>query len=100
MAAGIMPPEKGGEFSPCESCEHTDCAALRRRAAATCWHCEKAIGYDVRFYDVGVPGKLSHVHALCEELAIEKETKERHESRGTLADSQDAREFYEKEGDS
>ncbi len=30
----------------------------------------------------------------------DQEEDERHESRGTLADSQDAREFYDKEGDS
>jgi len=77
MAAGIMPPKEGGQFSPCAACDHRDCEALRRRAAATCFHCEKPIGWDVRFYDVGVPGKVSHVHALCEELAIEADEKKR-----------------------
>lgn len=78
MAAGIMPEEFGGKFSPCApGCNHRDCEALHRRAAAICFHCEKPIGWDVRFYDVGVPGKVSHVHALCEELAIEEDMKRR-----------------------
>lgn len=80
MAAGIMPPEFGGKFSPCApGCGHAPCEALHRRAEATCWHCEKVIGWEVRFYDAGVPGKVTHVHALCEEVAIEEDMKKRNE---------------------
>lgn len=78
MAAGFMPAETGTEFSPCpKGCGHRDCDATHRRAEAICHHCDKPIGWEARFYDVGVPGKVSHVHALCEELAIEAEQKRR-----------------------
>ncbi len=85
MAAGIMPPEKGGEFSPCEDCEHIDCAALRKRAAAICHYCGEAIGWDVRFYNDQPPNsqgrvpasELVPVHALCLELDVEKQQRNR-----------------------
>jgi len=77
MAAGHMPPETGGEFSPCEECKHTDCASLRQRARRVCHHCLKVIGWDVRFYDEGTPEDRRSVHALCEELAIEREQNKR-----------------------
>ncbi len=77
MAAGIMA-APGTEYGPCaDACEHTDCAATRKRAQSICFHCKKPIGYGVRFYDVGKPGAMTSVHALCEEIAIEKEQREK-----------------------
>lgn len=77
MAAGIMP-EPGSKYGPCvNECEHSACNVTKKRAALICHHCDKPIGYDTRFYDVGVPGKWSCVHALCEEIAIENEQKEK-----------------------
>lgn len=82
MAAGILPPETGSEFSPCEGgCNHRDCAALRATAESICHHCEKPIGWDTRFYNTAPPGwpglcpasEQVPVHALCEEIAIEEE---------------------------
>lgn len=77
MAAGVMPPETGGEFSPCEECSHVDCAALRKRARRVCHLCLMVIGWDVRFYDEGERREERSVHALCEELAIEREQNRR-----------------------
>ena len=72
MAAGVMPPEFGGEFSPCApGCGHRDCAAIHRRAARVCHHCDTPIGWLARFYDVGLQTAPSSVHALCEDLRIE-----------------------------
>ncbi len=72
MAAGVMPPEFGGQFSPCApGCGHSDCESLHRRAARVCHHCDKPIGFDARFYDVGKQTDPASVHALCEELRIE-----------------------------
>lgn len=82
MAAGLLA-EPGDAFGPCaEPCKHTDCAATRRHAARICHHCGNSIGYMTRFYDVeaGTPAepiKTDSVHALCEELAIEREQKQR-----------------------
>ena len=71
MAAGIMPPETGSDFSPCEGgCAHRDCEAIRAIARDICVYCNKPIGYDVRFYQSD-KGALQHVHAICEEIAIE-----------------------------
>ncbi len=80
MAAGIMPPETGGEFSPCVECAHIDCAALRENAALICHYCGEAIGWDVRFYNAEPPNRQGpvptsdfvRVHALCLELDVEK----------------------------
>lgn len=70
MAAGILPPETGSEFSPCEVCEHTDCKAIKELARSICMYCDKPIGWDVRFYQTD-KGRLQHVHAICHEKAIE-----------------------------
>lgn len=79
MAAGFMPPEEGGEFSPCRKgdCKHVDCASIHRRAERVCHRCLMVIGWDVRFYDEGDAPDLTSVHALCEELAIEREQNRR-----------------------
>lgn len=77
MAAGMMPPETGSEFSPCVKCEHRDCAATRVTAASICRHCDKPIGWDVRFYKDDEAAGSEWMHALCEELAIEEELKTR-----------------------
>ena len=81
MAAGLMPPETGSEFSPCPKgdCKHVDCAATHERARRVCKYCLRPIGWDVRFYDVrdaqgDEPGDKDHsVHAVCEEVEIERE---------------------------
>lgn len=77
MAAGILPPESGHELSPCVKCEHRDCAATRVLAASICRLCDKPIGWETRFYKDEVAAGSEWVHALCEELAIEKEMAER-----------------------
>lgn len=85
MAAGILPPETGSEFSPCLKCEHVDCAAVRVTAGSICRHCDKPIGWETRFYKDDnrlyrtgeVAAGAEWVHALCEELAIEEEQKNR-----------------------
>lgn len=76
MAASRLA-KPGTEYGPCaEECKHRDCAQTRTMAAAICHHCQKAVGYDVRFYDISVPPMLNGtelVHALCEEEAAEKD---------------------------
>lgn len=74
MAAGVLPPESGSEFSPCAKCEHRDCSATRFIAGSLCRRCEKPLGWDVRYYvESTESGPVTWVHALCEELAIEAE---------------------------
>jgi hypothetical protein len=70
MAAGYLS-KPGRKYGPCiGNCTHSDCAASRKIASSVCRHCGKPIGYDVRFYD---PVGETPVHAVCEEVAIEKE---------------------------
>lgn len=72
MAAGSIP-KPGTQYGPCAgSCEHRDCAAMWRVMDSICHHCGSRIGYDKNFYDVG---DGAHVHAVCEETAIENEQK-------------------------
>jgi len=84
MAAGMLPPETGSEFSPCAKCGHRDCAAIRVTAGSICRHCDEPIGWETRFYNDDDPEikrrtgtNINYVHALCEELAIEEEQKNR-----------------------
>lgn len=53
MAASAGIPAIGTDLGPCEGvCEHTDCAANRREANASCAICSKPIGYETRFYQI------------------------------------------------
>ena len=68
----LISPEKGSGLGPCEQpCKHRDCAAARRDfEEKPCKHCDKPIGYGVRFYYL--PDD-EIAHADCEELASSKE---------------------------
>ena len=66
MAAGMIA-APGTEYGPCKGeCGHIDCLATRNMAAEVCHWCDKAIGYDRRFYDCRHEGN-GYVHAGCEE---------------------------------
>lgn len=71
MTAGILP-GPGTKLGPClkGACKHRDCAMTHEDAERICHHCRKPIGFDTRFYQDG-PAVL--VHAVCEEVAIERE---------------------------
>lgn len=63
MAAGRLP-TPGSEYGPCEAaCQHTDCKLTRDEAESPCSICDKAIGFDVRFYKN--PDGNGLVHAQC-----------------------------------
>lgn len=71
MAAGILP-EVGTRYGPClKGCEHRDCNETRRIAESPCAICGKPIGYDTRFYSVGV--KFIYEHASCAEGAADRD---------------------------
>lgn len=80
MAAGVIP-DPGTEHGPCgpreADCSHRDCAAMRRGAACVCPACEKAIGYDRRYYANGGPKDDQPEHAVCLEDRIDREQKAR-----------------------
>lgn len=69
MAPGQLP-KPGTEPGPCvPTCDHRDCAATRRMAAALCVHCSKTIGYETSFYNVtpdGEPAWSKLAHFACE----------------------------------
>jgi hypothetical protein len=68
MAAGTLS-EPGTQFGPCaEACHHSDCASTRLIAESICRVCDKAIGFDRRFYNDN-----GYVHASCLEDTIEQE---------------------------
>lgn len=51
MAAGFTPTFGDGDGQFCaEACQHTDCAAARELAAASCCICGAAIGDESRFF--------------------------------------------------
>jgi len=66
MAAGYLS-KPGAKYGPCErGCLHTDCAGLRRMANSICGLCGQPIGYEVRIYNEGEPGKDDNLaHAVC-----------------------------------
>lgn len=78
MAAGILS-GPGTEYGPCEGeCQHRDCGETRRMAEAECAHCDKPIGYDVRFYRIRELEEANNIyaaqvfaHAACEEAKVE-----------------------------
>jgi hypothetical protein len=92
MGAGRIP-RPGTKYGPCSPvvssnsyggppaliyCKHLDCQRSREDAAALCAFCDKAIGYETPFYSGGEDVRHFHgrdalVHALCLELAVEKE---------------------------
>lgn len=66
MAAGTLP-KPGTKYGPCKGgCQHTDCAATRRMAEATCPNCGKPIGYDTAFYNTD----NGQEHAYCVEVSV------------------------------
>ena len=70
MAAGILQ-GPGKKLGPCRSaCKHRDCVETREQAASPCRFCQKAIGYETRFYRSGFSGDLAH--GVCLEEAVEK----------------------------
>lgn len=84
MAASMLP-KPGSKFGPCQpSCAHRDCAITTRMAGEACRFCDKAIGYDTRFFtdpkntrDVrgdSPEAGPALVHADCLEDWYDKET--------------------------
>jgi len=75
MAAGILP-KPGTKYGPCKkkACGHTDCARTRLDSQAVCRICQKAIGYNVRYYREDNNGL---VHAFCFEKECDDEFKRR-----------------------
>lgn len=78
MAAGVLS-APGTQRGPCKGdCRHKDCAAIRQMAESICPKCDKAIGYDTRFYQfrLGEWPEDSHfqgyVHADCAEAVFEE----------------------------
>jgi len=68
MAAAILS-TPGTQFGPCaEPCQHSDCSTIRMIAETVCRFCDKAIGFDTRFYNDN-----EYVHASCLEDAVEHE---------------------------
>ena len=63
--AAIFVSEPGTEYGPCNECEHTDCANLRRQAEAECSACGQPIEYMKRFYITDVGGAKAYAHELC-----------------------------------
>lgn len=50
MAASTLP-KPGTKYGPCgDGCTHRDCGITRRMAGEVCRFCDKAVGYDVRFF--------------------------------------------------
>ena len=78
MAAGFLP-ERGNPYAPCEpTCEHTDCASLRKDIESACRLCGEQIGYGARIYrDPERDDPHILVHADCLEDQIEAERKAR-----------------------
>lgn len=74
MAAGTLP-KPGTKFGPCVGeCVHRDCAATRAQASAIRAHCDTAIGYETRFYEVFRDEReFDLAHASCVER-VAKET--------------------------
>ena len=69
MASGTLPKPgkivRGEKIGPCVNpCSHTDCAEVRRMAAAQCNVCGAPIGYETRFYYAeSLEGQF--IHAKC-----------------------------------
>jgi len=77
MAAGILP-LPGTKIGPCkEECKHKDCAHTRQIAESICPECQKAIGYETRFYNLRKGELVSnsdfegYAHADCVEEQYE-----------------------------
>lgn len=71
MAAARLP-KPGTELGPCEGgCEHLDCAETLRMAAQACPYCAEPIGYETRFYGLGMADQRL-VHARCHEDAADQ----------------------------
>ena len=65
MAAGLLS-KPGMQYGPCaDVCQHSDCASTRLIAESLCRFCEKAIGFNRRFYNDN-----GYVHASCLEDAV------------------------------
>lgn len=66
MAAGILS-LPGTKHGPCKNeCKHKDCAGTRKMAESICPRCEKAIGYETRFYKItGEITGTEYYHADC-----------------------------------
>lgn len=72
MAAALIP-ALGSKWGPCAiPCQHLDCQEIHRMAKTPCKRCGEILGYDVRYYE-----NEGLVHADCEKLAAEEETKQR-----------------------
>jgi len=54
----------GDKYGPCKTdCKHKDCAEARKMARSICPKCQKAIGYEIRFYKI----EDAYIHADCVE---------------------------------
>ncbi|MBI4457607.1 hypothetical protein HY633_01440 [Candidatus Uhrbacteria bacterium] len=61
-------PAPGTKTGPCVApCDHKDCAETRKLAAAPCFHCGRAIGYDVKMHFLGKDDDGNHrlAHLTC-----------------------------------
>ena len=61
MAWAIVP-EPGSEYLCKEPCKHTDCADIRKTAAAECPHCHDPIGFGAK-WNIGDGNRPQH--AVC-----------------------------------
>lgn len=73
----------GDKYGPCKKpCKHLDCVASRKEAETRCIHCDKAIGYETKYYtntNYDESGKLlsrAYEHFACAWVAEEKRRKE------------------------
>lgn len=68
MAAAFIS-SPGSKYGPCVGvCHHLDCAQLVTITGSLCDVCKTPIGYERRFYDDPIYGR---VHALCLESKLE-----------------------------
>lgn len=55
------------------TCDHSQCALTRKQVAKVCGYCNKPIGYETLFYAERMGDEITLSHAICLDIAIEKE---------------------------
>jgi len=85
MAIGIMPyfdDEHAPEPMPsyCRTCNHRDCAAIRKLRATICQLCKKGFIAGEGYYNTLEYGVV-HAYCLEDRIAKDRETEERRECR-------------------
>lgn len=73
MGYGIVPDLTDGKYMCLESCQHRDCAAMRKDFIddANCKICGKPLKAGDKFY-YQEQGKTDKVHMICEIERVEK----------------------------